>query len=336
MEVGVLQEPGVHLHLAGQHRLEFLGHVVPGGDLRVTCGQFGVGRDHPQLLLPGEGALALDVPAVVEPTGVLVGPLLGDVVRGVGRAGSEVHEERLVGHQRLLLPHPAHCSIGEVLGEVVALLGSSRRIDRRGPVVEGGVVLVVLPTDEAVEGLETTAARGPGVERSQRRGLPHRHLVALSELGGGVAVELQGHRQRGLGVRPQRVVPRRRGRCLGDAPHPHRMVVPPRQQRLTSRRAQRRRVESVVSQTPSRQPVRGRGLTRPTERAGRTEPHVVEQHDQDVGRALGRTKRLDGREGSIRILRVVRRQPDRRTVGNRQHAAGMRIGAHVVSFGEGC
>ena len=31
--VGVLEEPGVHLHLAGEHRLQVVGHVVPGGDL---------------------------------------------------------------------------------------------------------------------------------------------------------------------------------------------------------------------------------------------------------------------------------------------------------------
>ena len=33
--VGVLQEAGVHLHLPGQHRLQLVGHVVPGRDLAV-------------------------------------------------------------------------------------------------------------------------------------------------------------------------------------------------------------------------------------------------------------------------------------------------------------
>ena len=42
--VGVLQEPGEHLHLAGQHRLELVGHVVPGRDLGVAGGQLGVRR----------------------------------------------------------------------------------------------------------------------------------------------------------------------------------------------------------------------------------------------------------------------------------------------------
>ena len=39
------------------------------------------------------------------------------------RAGREVHEERLVGHQRLLLADPLIALFGHVLGEVVALLG---------------------------------------------------------------------------------------------------------------------------------------------------------------------------------------------------------------------
>ena len=40
--VGVLEEAGVDLHLAGQHRLELVGHVLPGGDLLVPLSQLGV------------------------------------------------------------------------------------------------------------------------------------------------------------------------------------------------------------------------------------------------------------------------------------------------------
>ena len=48
---------------------------------------------------------------------------------------------------------------------------------------------------------EAAAAGRPGVERSHRAGLPHRHLMALAELGGVVAVELQraGDRRHGVG-----------------------------------------------------------------------------------------------------------------------------------------
>ena len=62
------------------------------GDLVVPRRQLGVGGDDAELLLPGEGALALDVPAVVELAGVLVGPLLWDVVRCV--RGTRVRSRR--------------------------------------------------------------------------------------------------------------------------------------------------------------------------------------------------------------------------------------------------
>ena len=64
--VGVGQEPGVDLHLAGQHRLEVVGHLVPVRDLRVERGQLGVGRDHAELLLPFEDLLAQRIPAGIE------------------------------------------------------------------------------------------------------------------------------------------------------------------------------------------------------------------------------------------------------------------------------
>ncbi len=226
--IGVLQEPGVHLHLPGQHRLQLVGHVVPRRDHVVPHGQLRVGRDHTQLLLTGERALALHVPAVVEPAGVPVGPLLGDVVRRVGRAWREVDEEGLVGHQRLLLTDPADRMVREIIGQVVTLLGRGRRLDRSRPVVQGRVPLVVLPADEPVEVLEPATTRRPCVERPHRRGLPHRHLVALAELRRRVPVQLERLRQRRLGVRPQRVVARRRRRRLGDRAHPYRVVVPTR------------------------------------------------------------------------------------------------------------
>ena len=129
--------------------------------------EVGVGRDDAQLLLPGEGALALFVPAVDELALVLLDPLLGHVVRGVRRAGREVHEERLVWHQCLLRAHPVDSVVGEVLGEVVALLGGLGRLDRRRALVERRVPLVVLAADEAVEVLEPRAGR-PHVKRAHR------------------------------------------------------------------------------------------------------------------------------------------------------------------------
>jgi len=75
-------------------------------------------------------------------------------------------------------------------------LGPPDRLDRLVELVDGGVPLVGLTADEAVEVLEPTAGAGPVIERPHRARLPHRHLVALAELGRAVAVEPQGFGQR--------------------------------------------------------------------------------------------------------------------------------------------
>ena len=289
----------------------------------VSCAS---GGDHAELLLAREDPLAQRVPAVVELARVLVRPLLRHVVRRVRRARREVGEERLVGHQRLLLADPLDRLVGHVAHEVVALLGRAVGLDRGRALVQRRVVLVRLAADEAVEVLEAAAGR-PVVERPQRARLPDRHLVALAELRGRVAVELEDLRQRRAGVRPHRVVARRGRRDLGDAAHPDRVVVAAAQQRRPRRRAQRRRVEAVELQAARREPLRVRRRARPAERARRAEPDVVDQDDQHVRRARRRPQLLDRRERRVRILGVVRHQPGARQVRDRQHLAlhGVRV-----------
>ena len=157
--VGVLEEAGVHLHLARQHRLQLVRHVVPGGDLGRPLGQLRVLGHDAELLLAGERPLAERVPPLVELALVLVRPLRRHVMRRVRRTGREVDEERLVGHERLLLPDPVDRLVGHVLGEVVALLRRPVRLDRRRAVVDRGRVLVRLSADEAVEVLEARRRR---------------------------------------------------------------------------------------------------------------------------------------------------------------------------------
>lgn len=108
----------------------------------------------------------------------------------VGGARGEVHEERPVGGQCLLLSDPAEGLVGHVRHEMVTLLGRAVHLDRRGALVQTRIPLVSLATDKPVEVFETTAAAGPRVERPDRAGLPDRDFVALAELGGVVAVEL--------------------------------------------------------------------------------------------------------------------------------------------------
>ena len=266
--------------------------------------ELAVGGDDAELLLAGEGLFAQLVPALIELALVLVGPFLRHVVRRVRRAGREVDEERLVGGETLLLADPANRLVGHVLHQVVALFGRLLRLDRRGALVERRVPLVGLAADESVEVLEAAAAGRPGIERAGRARLPDRHFVALAELRGGVAVQLQRPRQRRHRVGQHRAVARRAGGNLGDAAHAHGMVVAAGQQRLARGRAQRGGVEAGELQPARCQFFRGRCLAGPAKGAGRAEADVVDQDNQDVGSTLGWAQSLDRRELRGRILRI--------------------------------
>ena len=294
---------------------------MPGGEL-------GVRGDDSKLLLPGERTLPLHIPAVIERTLVPVGPLLGDVMRGMRCARREIDKERLLRHQRLLLTHPGDGPIGQILGQVITLFRGRRRLHRCRTVIQRRIPLIVLPANEPVERLEPTTTRGPRVKRAHRRRLPHRHLMALTELRGRIPVQLQSHRQRRLRVRPQRAIARSRRRRLGNTAHPHRMMITARQQRSPRRRTQRCGVETVVHQTTRRQPVRRRRTTRTTKRARRAETDIIQQDDQNVRRTLRRQQWLDRREGSVWILRVISRQTRRWPVRDGQHRACMSVGTH--------
>jgi hypothetical protein len=272
----------------------------------VPPGQLGAGRHDSKLLLPFEDLLPQRVPAPVETALVPVRPLGRHVVRRMRGARGEVNEERLVRHQRLLLANPADRLIGHVRGEVVALLGGLLRFHRRRALVDRRVVLIGLAADEAVEVLEAAAAGRPGVEGSDRAGLPDRHLVALAELRRRVAVQPQRLRERRACVRSDRVVARRRGGQLGDHAHPHRVVVTAGEQRRARRRAQRRGVEAVVLQAARGQPLRGRRLTRPAERARGAETDIIKQDHEHIGCPGRWSQRLDRRELGTRVPGVER------------------------------
>ena len=89
----------------------------------MTSGELRVRGDDPELLLPPERTLPLHVPAVVELTLVAVGPLLRYVMRSMRRARREIHKERLLRHQSLLLTHPRDRPISQILRQVITSSG---------------------------------------------------------------------------------------------------------------------------------------------------------------------------------------------------------------------
>ena len=163
------------------------------------------------------------------------------------------------------------------------------------------------------------------IEGADGAALPDRHFVTLAELRGGVAIELQGLRQRRAGVRFHRILPRGRGREFGDRPHAHRVMVAAAEERRAGRRAERGRVESRVLQTAGGELLEVRRPARAAERGRRAEAGIIDQDDQDVRCAGRRTDRPDRRILRVRVLRVERREADRGDIRNRQHAALDRV-----------
>jgi len=241
-------------------------------------------------------------------------------VRCVRATGREIHKERLVRHQRLLLLHPFDRVRGDVIVEVVALLRRLGWLDRGGALVQVRPVVVGLRAEEPIEVLKP-AAGGPPIKRPHLARLPHRHLVALTDMSGRVAVKRQDLSQRRRRIRPDRAVPRRRRRALGDRAHPHRMMVAPGEQTRAARRAQRAHMEPVIRQTARGQTISGRGRARPPERIHRREPRIVQQDQEHVRRTRRRSDRLDRREARVRILRVEGNQPRKWAIRDRENLA---------------
>ncbi len=129
MVIDLLQEARIDLHLARQNGLQVRRHFVPRGNFLMPGGERGVVRNDAELLLPGERFLAQLVPAAVELAFVFVRPFLRDMMGRVRCARREIHHERLVRHQRLLLTHPGDGAIGQILGQRIALLGRLGRLN---------------------------------------------------------------------------------------------------------------------------------------------------------------------------------------------------------------
>ena len=242
----MLGEASGHLHQAALEGSLRLGDVVPGRHGWIAWGELGFLGNPAHLLGPVKDSFPIGVPPVIELALVLVGPLLHDVVWSVQTPAGPVHEERLVGLERLMAMEPADGVVGQVLAEVVALLWALRRGDDRGVADQVWLELRCLSGEEAVEVLEAVSRR-PVVEWSRSRRLQGRGVVPLPKGRGGVAVVLQhlGGQRTALGDFARVAVPV--VGQLGNLPISDAMVIATGQQRGAGRRAHRRRMKSVVA-----------------------------------------------------------------------------------------
>src|SRR5262249_2951550 len=135
---------------------------------------------------------------------------------------------------------------------------------------------------ETIKIFESAAPCGPGIERAQGTGLPHRNFMALAELRSGVTVELEGAGDRRNGVGHERTLARRRCRDLGDRAHSGRVVIAPGQQRLARGRAQGGGVEPRIPQAIGCQPLEVRCPARTAKDARRAKADVIEKDDENI------------------------------------------------------
>ena len=241
--------------------------------------------DDPQLLLAREGLLAVGLPAVVELAGVLVGPLLGHVVRRVRGPEAEVQVEGLVGVDLPRVGDELDRLVDEVGGEVVALLRRRRRLDLVVVVDEVGIPLAGVAAEEAVEALEAARQR-PAVVGPRRRLLVARRQVPLADHVGVVAVLEQHLGEHAVLERHDAVVAGVAGGELGDAGHAVAVVVAPGDDAGAARRAERRGVHVVEAQAVGGERVEVRRLDRAAVAAEVAEAGVVEDDEEHVGGAL--------------------------------------------------
>ncbi len=159
--------------------------------------------------------------------------------------------------------------------------------------------------------------------------------MRLAEGCGAIAVQPQHLRQRRHAVRALAGLPGEGGGGLRDRAHVVRMMVSTAEQRGPRRRAKRRSVELVVAQAGVGQALHRRHVDGPAEGARLAEPHVVDQHDEDVGRAGRRLDLESWRRCGIasiehRARRGLRlRDRQHRAVGRQHHLRGRGpLGSH--------
>ena len=210
-------------------------------------------------------------------------------------AGREVGEERLLGILGANGVKPFDGLIRHCVRQVVGRrLVAVSRVDADDLLVLGkdGVPLPGAAAEEAIEVLEAPTRR-PAVERPRRSLLPIRGQVPLAEGGGAVAVVAQDPRQRRAVAGQRGGVARVPARELADRAEADRVAIASGQQRCPGGRADGRDMEAVVAHAALGDARVVRRLDGAAEGARIAEAGVIDEHEQDVRRAVGRRRMAD-------------------------------------------
>ena len=261
--------------------------VVPGPHVVVARRQLGAGRHHAQRQLLGQPALALHIPPGGK-NGVVAADQPGRrLMRGMHCAQRQPAQPGRLRQFRHMPGQEADGLVHQVFRQVIALLRRTRRLNRRVVAHKFRRVLVRRRIHEAVEAVEPAGQR-PAIERPGAAAFGQRGDVPLAQHVGAVAVRAQHFCQRPGFLADLAAIPGKTAVEVRQAANPRRVVVAPGQQRGAGGGAHRRGMEAGIAQPLGRQPVDRRRAHRGAEAAEVGEAGIVEQHQQDVRRTLGR------------------------------------------------
>ncbi len=251
-------------------------------------------------------------------------------MRGVVGARAEPQVPRLVGLALLGVADELERLVGEVLGEVVALVGRVGLADVVVVLREVGKPLVRLAADEPVEAV-VALPQGPVLLGRAHRPRVDRDVVVLADPERAPAGVAQDGRHRRVLARDVGVVAGEAGRGLGDRREAVLVVVAAGQEHRPRRRAQGRRVPLAVGQAVRGQPVHRRHLDPPAVRRPGRAAGVVVEHDEDVRRA----RRRAVREERVPVRRRVADVELDHAVERLRHRAPLGIGSRDPPRGPG-
>lgn len=203
-------------------------------------------------------------------------------------AAARQQRQCLVGHRAgLLVEHHPDRFVGEILGEVVAVLGSGGRLDEGVVPEQFWRPLVGVAAKKAVEAFESRTQR-PVFERPGAGTFAARDQMPFAHRQRAPARVTQHAWQGGRRARNPRGVARIRRRQVGEEPHADRVMVAAGQQCRPGGRTQRGHMKPVVPQAAGGQSVNSRRGDIRTVATKLGKPEVVEQDHDDVGGAFRR------------------------------------------------
>ena len=217
--IRVIQEGCERLLQATRQQLVRCRHVVPCRNAGVARSELGAPGNDTELKLALIPAFTYHIPALVIAPSILLEVWRRGLMRGMGRTKGDVGEERTVRTDALAVVDHLQQLIDEVLGDVVAVVGTRRRINVAVVSNQFGVELVGFSLQEAVVAVEAPGER-PLIERAGGRDVLGGGQMPLADTEGGIALGVKDFGDRRCRVRD---VPQ----LMGEAGSPVRHTTHP-------------------------------------------------------------------------------------------------------------